>query len=64
VIDKWTPEDTCHRIGISGHCGITCPVFLEGRCDEPDELIVDYLESDASQDDKEYLAMKYKILTP
>ena len=54
----------CHRNGISGNCGLLCEVFLAGYCEEADELILDYLESDASQEEKEALAMSYGIITP
>jgi hypothetical protein len=29
----------CNVVGINGGCGHTCPVYLEGRCGEPDEMI-------------------------
>jgi len=32
----------CFDIGISGNCGVTCPVFQRGDCEERTELI-DYL---------------------
>jgi len=27
----------CFVVGISGGCGPTCPVYQDGRCDEPGE---------------------------
>jgi len=57
-------ESMCHRIGISGNCGLSCEVFLDGKCQEWDEMIIDYLASDASQEDKESLAMSYGVITP
>lgn len=29
----------CFNVGISGGCGPDCYVYLEGACDEPDEMI-------------------------
>lgn len=29
----------CDRIGMAGNCGPDCPVYLEGRCAEPQEMI-------------------------
>jgi len=63
-MEEMITGDKCHRIGISGNCGLRCEVFLDGKCKEPDELILYYLESDACQEDKEALAMAYGIITP
>lgn len=30
--------DECHRVGITGWCGNTCPVFLRGECEEPQDI--------------------------
>ena len=29
----------CFNVGISGGCGPECFVYLEGKCDEPQEMI-------------------------
>jgi len=29
----------CFNVGISGGCGPDCFVYLEGKCNEPDEMI-------------------------
>ena len=29
----------CFNVGISGGCGPTCFVYLEGNCGEPDEML-------------------------
>ena len=29
----------CFNVGISGGCGPDCFVYLEGRCEEPDEML-------------------------
>ena len=62
--EEMITSDKCHRNGISGNCGLCCEVFLAGECKEAVELILDYLESDACQEDKEDLAMSYGIITP
>ena len=28
----------CFDIGIWGGCGVYCPAFLDGECDEPQEI--------------------------
>jgi len=38
---------TCHGVGISGGCGLDCPVLLRGDCDVEDEM---YEQSDPKQD--------------
>lgn len=31
-------ESRCFDIGIRGGCGVNCPAFLDGECDEPQEI--------------------------
>lgn len=28
----------CHKVGITGGCGLECHVYLDGKCGEPDEM--------------------------
>lgn len=35
----------CYVVGLNGDCGIECPVYLEGDCNEPKEMI-ELLETD------------------
>jgi hypothetical protein len=28
----------CMNVGLMGGCGINCPVFLTGECEEPQEM--------------------------
>ncbi len=28
----------CHQTGILGMCGNTCPVFKDGKCEEPQDI--------------------------
>ena len=35
---NFTPYTECDRIGLSGGCGKTCPVYLEGECESEDEI--------------------------
>ena len=40
--DPVTGESTdCHREGISGNCGLECPVLLAGYCDEEESMYDD-----------------------
>jgi hypothetical protein len=38
--DKHLPKsrDRCFDVGIWGGCGATCPVFVDGECEEPQEI--------------------------
>lgn len=39
VYDEETGESTdCHREGISGRCGLECPVLLAGYCEEEEAM--------------------------
>jgi len=29
----------CHKVGISGGCGLECWVYLDGRCEVHDEMV-------------------------
>lgn len=31
----------CMVVGISGHCGLSCPVLKEGQCEVEDEMLAD-----------------------
>lgn len=31
----------CMRVGMAGGCGASCPVFIRGECDEPQEITKD-----------------------
>ena len=39
-IDKRLPvkASDCIQVGLAGGCGATCPVFIRGECDEPQEI--------------------------
>ena len=50
---EWEDGVDCHRVGISGWCGLKCPVLIRGECDVQEEML----------DDKEITA-KDKILPP
>jgi len=39
-MDDWEGH-TCHSIGISGNCGLDCPVLLRGDCESEDEMYDD-----------------------
>jgi len=39
----------CYVVGLNGGCGLDCPVYLEGECDEPGEMVNDSM----SRDEKE-----------
>lgn len=49
---------SCFDIGMSGSCGIECPLFLSGECDEPQEMIEDVIEN-CNIDEIKELAEKY-----
>lgn len=51
----------CFVVGINGGCGLTCPVFLDGECDELGELTKEELmESDQlGEEQKKDLAETY-----
>lgn len=51
----------CFVVGINGGCGHTCPVFLDGLCEELGEMTKDdIMESDELDDDqKKDLAETY-----
>ena len=50
----------CYVVGINGDCGFTCPVFLDGDCEETgdwckdDILITDELDEEQKADVIEY----------
>ena len=50
----------CYVVGINGDCGFTCPVFLDGDCEETgdwtkeDVLLSDELDDDQKADVIEY----------
>ena len=31
--------DDCYLVGISGYCGLDCPVLLAGNCETEDEML-------------------------
>ena len=43
----------CFDVGSWGGCGVDCPVFCRGDCDEPQEIladdVIDYHDDDAVQ---------------
>ena len=41
----WYDEETCFHMSMNGRCGLDCPVFLRGKCDEPDDLLEDLMKS-------------------
>lgn len=51
----------CFVVGINGGCGIDCPVFTDGDCEEPTELLED-LEISRKYTDKEKDIIKEKYL--
>ena len=53
----------CFDVGIWGGCGINCPVFLRGDCNEPQELIEESVE-EMPQDDIDELADYYDCFEP
>lgn len=51
----------CHQIGISGGCGLECSVYLEGRCEEHEEMLPHIETEEDKQEYKElYSDDKYK----
>lgn len=50
----------CFDIGILGGCGVTCPAFIDGECEEPQEIprqeVIDEHGDDLAND----IFMKYK----
>lgn len=41
----------CIKIGLSGGCGINCPLFLGGECEESGEILEHYIEIFRQYDD-------------
>jgi len=41
MVDDWDDpyNYSCHDVGMSGNCGIDCPVLNRGDCDIEDEMI-------------------------
>ena len=38
----------CYVVGLNGGCGLECPVYLEGDCEEPGDMAND-LTGDAAE---------------
>lgn len=36
----------CYVVGLNGGCGIECPVYLDARCEVPDEVDIKSLSED------------------
>lgn len=51
----------CFVVGINGDCGLECPVFLDGECEEIGDITQDdILSADhISEEDKGYLISVY-----
>lgn len=43
----------CFNVGISGGCGPNCFVYLEGRCEEPQEMIPRLISDEELRDHAE-----------
>ncbi|RLI36279.1 hypothetical protein DRO66_05920 [Candidatus Bathyarchaeota archaeon] len=50
----------CYVVGLNGGCGLECPVFLEGECEEVGDLVGDLKErDDIDEDEKAKLISLY-----
>ena len=49
----------CFDIGIWGGCGVSCPAFIDGGCDEPQEIDKQDI-IDEHGDDAALIYSKYK----
>ena len=49
----------CFDIGIWGGCGVNCPAFLDGECDEPQEITKEEIEEEHGIDDALIIYYKY-----
>lgn len=40
LVDNYPIADSnsCFSIGMSGRCGLQCKIYLEGKCEIPDEM--------------------------
>jgi len=56
-LSQWQDGEyaTCDSIGINGGCGTTCPLFQDGKCTTPEEIIdhmkevISYYEEDKDE---------------
>lgn len=49
----------CFDIGTWGGCGVNCPAFLEGECEEPQEISKEEIELEHGKEDAELIYLKY-----
>lgn len=49
----------CFDIGIGGGCGSLCAAFVDGECDEPQEIDYIYMVEDHGEDGAAEIAAKY-----
>ena len=48
----------CEVVGINGDCGLDCPVFRDGRCNEPDALLGLVAEDELLSDDEKRIILE------
>lgn len=53
---------TCHDVGISGNCGLDCPVLRRGDCDYIEDS--DFENSDLDEEDKAEIREAYGLEAP
>lgn len=56
---RLAPMSRCMNIGIGGGCGLRCPVFCEGECEEPQEFNKEDLLEEFNQEELEQLSNFY-----
>jgi hypothetical protein len=61
-IDKHYPKSRsrCFDIGIWGGCGVTCAAFLDGECEEPQEIAKQDIIDEHGEDDAKEVFAKYQ----
>ena len=49
----------CFDIGIWGGCGVSCPAFVDGECDEPQEIDKQDIVDEHGENDAALICSKY-----
>jgi hypothetical protein len=60
-IDNRLPKSRgrCFDVGTWGGCGLRCPVFIEGECEEPQEMDIGEMEKEYNEDEIQEIAELY-----
>ncbi|GHA65946.1 hypothetical protein GCM10009007_02980 [Formosimonas limnophila] len=51
----------CFDIGSWGGCGINCAAFIDGECEEPQEIDISNLSEEHGEEEAERIIKLYKL---